>query len=186
METEKIKPIMLLLKPFPRAVSLFCYWLLWFMMGKIFTGSIYSGLSLCHHTLLGSSGMSPRAGTAPGLETQQKERGVGVQQAPHGIQRKGGKGTSWEQLCWGREGRWSTHSSLQPSALISFLPQARLFQACLFQLISHRNLDLTPVSLHLLSVPCWKGPGSLPNLRHWEATVSTEPPPALPCSAVPL
>lgn len=124
---------------------------LWWVKSLLIPFTQHSGLSLCHWTPLSSLGMSPRAGTAPRLETQQRKGGWMFSRLLHKIQWKAGKGTSWEQLCLGKGDEVLIPPSSPVPSSASF-PKPGYSQACLFQLsawfhtgisTSHRCLPVT-------------------------------------------
>lgn len=111
----------------------------------------------------------------------------------HGTQWKAGKGTSWGQLCLGKEGRWSTDLIHSPTQCPLLLPSpSQAIPRLAFSSLFHTGIS----SLHCCLQVTWncifevflaeKTQGLLPTCGHWVTTVSTEPPPAFPSSAVPL
>lgn len=146
--------------------------------------SQHSGLSLCHRTLLCSSGVSPGAGTAPGLEAQQKGRRCVFSRLL--LSQTEGWKRHWLRTALLRERREMKHSFMSPSQCPHLPPS--LSQACLFQLspwfhTGILTLQVPPGHMELhLSVPRWKDPGSPANLWSWETTAWPEPPlPVLLC-----
>lgn len=120
------------------------YWLsacsgidwLWFVISKIFIGSIYSTTRVCPCAtpLCCAHQECPQEQAQP-LDWKHSKRKGGWMSSRllHGIKWKAGKGTSWEQLCLGNEERWSTFHLSNPVPSPSF-PKPGYSQVCLFQL----------------------------------------------------
>lgn len=119
---------------------------LWFMISKIFIGSIYSATRVCPcaTTLSCAHSEWPQVQAQPRDWKHSRRKGARMfSRLLHGIKREAGKGTSWEQLGLGKEGRWG-HSFISPTQCPHLLPS--LSQAILRLAFSSLLFDFTQKS----------------------------------------